>query len=185
MADNLLKQYMAGGMMKKENKMGHGGYMPEAPKDKKVVIMKEGNMMPSEAPEKEINAWKKEYAKWLKENDHLPDNQKKTAEQLLEMPRPKTEPPKPPQPGWSDEQYDAWGKEYDKWGKENTHLPNIQPSSQIVARFKAQKNQANTNAPVQNAQPSNIDVSKINSMDAKIQALEVKVDKIISHFGIK
>ena len=55
MADNLLKQYMAGGMMKKENKMGHGGYMPEAPKDKKVVIMQEGNMMPSEAPEKEMN----------------------------------------------------------------------------------------------------------------------------------
>ena len=137
------------------------------------------------APEKEISKWKKDYEKWLKENDHLPDNQKKTAEQLLEMPRPKTEPPKPPQPGWSDEQYDAWGKEYDKWGKENTHLPNIQPSSQIVARLKAQKNQANTNAPVQNAQPSNIDVSKINSMDAKIQALEVKVDKIISHFGIK
>ena len=78
----------------------------------------------------------------------------------------------------------CYGKEYDKWGKENTHLPNIQPSSQIVARLKAQKNQANTNAPVQNAQPSNIDVSKINSMDAKIQALEVKVDKIISHFGI-
>ena len=42
-------------MMKKENKMGHGGYMPEAPKDKKVVIMQEGNMMPSEAPEKEMN----------------------------------------------------------------------------------------------------------------------------------
>ena len=35
--------------------MGHGGYLPEAPKDKKVVIMQEGNMMPSEAPEKEMN----------------------------------------------------------------------------------------------------------------------------------
>ena len=52
MADNLLKQYMDGGKMKK---YPGGGMMPESPKDKKVVIMQEGNMMPSEAPEKEMN----------------------------------------------------------------------------------------------------------------------------------
>ena len=41
---------------------------------------------------------KKEYKKWLKENDHLPDNQKRSVEQILSQPRPKTEPPSPPNP---------------------------------------------------------------------------------------
>ena len=136
-----------------------------------------------DAPKSEIKEWKKLYKAWLKENDHLPDNQKKSAEDILKQPRPKTEPPKPPQPSWSDEKIDEWGVEYGKWVKENSHLPNLQPADQVVARLKAQRpgNKGdNTNAPVQN-----VDSGKLNTLDAKIQALEVKVDKIISHFGIK
>ena len=134
-----------------------------------------------EAPEKEIKKWKKDYKKWLKDNDHLPDNQKKSAEDMLSMPRPKTDPPKPPHANMSDEELEAWGKEFDEWRKINSHLPNLQPASVIIDRIKGQ--------PTQNVgtEPKNInavDSGKLNTIDAKIQALEVKVDKIIKHFGI-
>ena len=136
-----------------------------------------------EAPEKEVNEWKVKYEKWLKENDHLPDNQKRTADQLLSQPRPKTEPPSPPNPSMTDTQIDSWGEEYDKWRKENSHLPNLQPASTIVERLKSQRN--NNNPVGANNVPAPVDNGKINSVDARVQALEVKVDKIINHFGIK
>ena len=135
-----------------------------------------------EAPEKEIKKWKKDYKKWLKDNDHLPDNQKRTADQILSQPRPKSEPPSPPNPNMTDEQIDKWGEDYDKWKEENSHLPNLQPASVIVQRLKSQKQQNNQGANVPNTSVNND--GKINSIDARIQALEVKVDKIIKHFGI-
>ena len=139
-----------------------------------------------EAPKAEVDKWKKEYKKWLKDNDHLPDKQKKSVDDMLAMPRPKTDPPSPPNPQMTDEQLDQWGKEYDDWAKVNNHLPNIQPSSVIVARLKGARNQQQPGAPAPNAAaPTPVDNAKLNTLDAKIQALEVKVDKIISHFGIK
>ncbi len=131
-----------------------------------------------EAPEKEIKTWKKEYAKWLKENDHLPDNQKRTAEQILEMPRPKYDPPAPPKPGMSQADQDKWIEDYEKWRSDNDHLPNLQPAQQIMQRL----NQANAQAP--QVAPA-VDNAKLNSLEAKVQALEVKLDKVIAHFGIK
>ena len=44
----------------------------------------------------EIPKWKKDYNKWLGNNEHLPEERKKTAEEILEMPRPKSQPPKLP-----------------------------------------------------------------------------------------
>ena len=135
------------------------------------------------ASDKVVNKWKKDYKKWLKENDHLPDNQKRTAEQILSQPRPKSEPPTAPNPTMTDEQLDKWGEEYDKWKEENSHLPNLQPGSVIVQRLKSnrpQNNQPAANVPNQAVN----DEGKINSIDARIQALEVKLDKVIKHFGI-
>ena len=63
----------------------------------------------------EEKTWIKEYDKWLEENDHLPDNQKKSADDVLAMPRPKSEPPRPPQPTATDEELETWGGEYEKW----------------------------------------------------------------------
>ena len=132
------------------------------------------------APKKEEKAWREEYAKWLNDNEHLPNLQ--TADQILERPRPKTEPPKPPNPKGTDEELDVWAKEYDKWKDENEHLPNLQPSSVILDRFKQQR---------MNAQPPNTvvppvaDNAKINSLEAKLTALEVKMDKVMNHFGVK
>ena len=35
------------------------------------------------------------------------------------------------------------------------------------------------------APQSGVDNTKLNSLDAKVQALEVKLDRIITHFGVK
>jgi len=136
------------------------------------------------ASEEEVSKWKKDYEKWLEENDHLPDNMKKSADEMLKMPRPKSDPPAPPQPNMNDEDLDAWGEKYQKWVDENSHLPNLQPASVIVNRMKQQRP---TPGGVQSANKSGapVDNAKLNTLDAKIQALEVKVDKIISHFGVK
>ena len=45
---------------------------------------------------------------WLKDNEHMPNLQ--TVEQVLSRPRPKTDPPRPPQPGATDEQLDVWAQ---------------------------------------------------------------------------
>ena len=75
---------------------------------------------------KKLQNGKKEYNKWLKNNEHLPDDRKKTADEILEMPRPKSEPPKPPNVNSTDEELEKWSKEYTKWKDENEHLPNLQ-----------------------------------------------------------
>ena len=135
------------------------------------------------ASNKEVNKWKEDYTKWSEENSHLSKIQ--TADEILARPRPKTEPPKPPQPNSTDKELDEWGKEYDKWAKENDHLPNLQPVANILQRLKA-RNQgvgANNVPPVKNVPPFNS--SKINTLEAKVTALEVKIDKIMGHFGVK
>ena len=100
---------------------------------------------------KEEEAWTKEYDKWLNQNSHLPDT--KTAKEILDMPRPKTAPPNPPQPDATDEQIAAWVKGYDKWKEENSHLDGLIPSEALVQRFKQQrdmmKNQAQGLPPAQ------------------------------------
>jgi len=147
------------------------------------------------ASDEDVNKWKEEYSKWLKENDHLPDNQKKSVEEVLAQPRPKTNPPSPPRPDMTDEDFEKWGKEYDAWKDENGHLPNLQPSSVIISRLKAARAQQQGaqpgGAPQGGTPAANINVSggndsgKLNTLEAKVQALEVKVDKVLNHFGIK
>ena len=135
------------------------------------------------APEKEIKKWKAEYKKWLKENDHLPDKQKRSVEDMLDQPRPKTEPPKPPNPSMTDEQLDEWGKEYEKWKNENEHLPNLQPTQVILGRLKQQKSameQQQANQPSQNT-----GTAMSPDQNARLQRLEQKVDKLIKHLGVK
>ena len=133
-----------------------------------------------DAPEKDVKAWKKEYATWLKDNDHLPDNQKRTAEQILEMPRPKYDPPPPPRGDMSQIDKDKWIEDYEKWRTDNDHLPNLQPAESILQRLNGGPNGGN----VQNPNPP-FDPTILNNMGAKLQALELKVGKIIDHFGIK
>tara|TARA_Y100000593_G_scaffold80168_1_gene149542 strand:- start:853 stop:2574 length:1722 start_codon:yes stop_codon:yes gene_type:complete len=95
-----------------------------------------------DAPEEVVNNWKKDYAKWSKENKHLPGL--KTADDLLAMPRPKSQPPQPPNPNMSDNELEMWSLEWDEWAMNNNHLPGIQMSDALIARFKPQwQQQAN------------------------------------------
>ena len=116
---------------------------------------------------------KKDYEKWMKENEHMPKLQ--TVDEILSRPRPKTEPPRPPAPNSTDEQLEEWGKKYDEWVKENTHLPNLQPSAVILDRMKAQRDR-------QNPQGGG---SVTPALEARFQRIEQKMDKLIKHLGVK
>jgi thiol-disulfide isomerase/thioredoxin len=132
------------------------------------------------APKKEVDTWKKEYAKWTEKNSHMPKLQ--TAEEILEKPRPKSQPPMPPQGNMmSDgEAVKKWSKEWDKWKKENSHLPNLQDSGTIIEQLRKRQQAAPSQPPI-----PQVDNTKINTLEAKVTSLEVKIDKIMSHFGVK
>ena len=82
---------------------------------------------------------------------------------------------------------DRWYAEIKNWQEQNKHLPNLQPVEQIVQQMKQRRTQmaqqAGGGAPV--AAGGVVDNTKLNSMDARVQALEIKIDKIMSHFGVK
>ena len=138
------------------------------------------------ATKKEEKEWKTQYNKWLGDNKHLPADRKKSAKEILDMPRPKTEPPRPPMgPQSTDADIDKWSEEYKKWAKENSHLPNLQSVDKMVENFKNRKNQMAQRGGNQPPQLGGTDNVKLNNLDAKVQALEVKIDKIMSHFGVK
>jgi thiol-disulfide isomerase/thioredoxin len=122
---------------------------------------------------KEENEWKTQYNKWLDNNKHLPEAQRKTAEEILSQPRPKSEPPRPPMGAdTTEEGIDKWGIEFGKWQKENSHLPNMQPVDKMVENFKARLK----NAPTQpNAQPS---LPQIDALEKRIADLEAKLNSV-------
>ena len=145
------------------------------------------------ASEDETTKWTEDYNAWLKENDHMGKefmDRQKSAEEVLSNPRPKSDPPRPPMgpalKNATDEQLDTWGTEYQKWIDENSHLPNVQPATSAVQNMKNRRNQmlaSGGGAP--QAQGGSVDNAKINTLEAKVTALEVKIDKIMSHFGVK
>ena len=124
---------------------------------------------------KEELTWRKEYKKWAKENEHMPNLQ--SADQILERPRPKSEPPKAPSPQATDAELDTWGKAYDTWKNENSHLPNLQPVENIINNFKQRRQGGPPGAqpPVQNTQ----------GLERRIGTLEQKLDKLMTHLGVK
>jgi len=130
------------------------------------------------ATDEEVKTWKDGYNKWLGNNEHLPDNRKKTAKEILEMPRPNSEPPKLPNVDATDDDLDKWGKEYAKWKDENEHLPNLQPVDTVLNNFKNRKKQ------LQNQQtPQEKDVS--TKLLKRVDILERKLDKMMKHLGVK
>jgi thiol-disulfide isomerase/thioredoxin len=123
------------------------------------------------ASEEEVNKWKEDYNKWLENNEHLPDNRKKSADEILEMPRPKTTPPQTPPVQATDEELEKWGKEYEKWAKENSHLPNLQPVDKILNSFKQRRNQGKN--------------KEVNvNQEARLARVEKKLDKLMKHLGV-
>ncbi len=130
------------------------------------------------AKKAEIKKWKEDYNKWLEKNQHLPEIRRKTTAELLAMPRPKTEPPKPPAPMATDEEFEKWGKEYTKWKDKNEHLPNLQPTETILSNLKNRRSQ------MQNQQKQNSQGLNPNQ-EARLTRLEQKMDKLMKHLGVK
>ena len=130
-----------------------------------------------DASEEEVNKWKEDYNKWLENNEHLPEERRKTVDEILEMPRPKSKPPKAPafNSNPTDKEYDKWAKEYTKWKDENEHLPNLQTAEVLIKNFKQrQKNQ-----------PKNISGGLNSNQEARLARLEQKMDKLMKHLGVK
>ena len=142
------------------------------------------------ATNKEEIAWKKEYKKFIEDNQHMPDDWKKqlkSADVLLKNPRAKSDPPLYPTnfATITDVEIEEWSKITVKWQEENSHLKNLPPIDKLVEQIKNRRKQLQ----VQSGQAANgapsVDNPKINALDAKVQALEVKIDKIMNHFGVK
>ena len=155
-----------------------GEDIPEPPKPKG---------MPPRTPfmgasDTELNEWKKSYNTWLDDNKHLPKDRRKSTEEILKQPRPKSEPPRPPMgPEATDGGIDAWGKQYDEWSKENNHLPNLQPTDVMVRNFKNRIKQMankanNPNAQVQ-LQPQTPS-PEIGKLEKRITELENKLNSM-------
>ena len=117
----------------------------------------------------------------------------KSANEIIDGPRPKSDPPRPPAPGSTDEVIDQWGQEYEKWAANNSHLPNLFPVDKMVERFK-QRNQQMNNPNLQNPQqPNPVNRGDVNSkptgpttkltFDQRLSSLENKIDKIINALG--
>ena len=116
----------------------------------------------------EENNWKVEYETWMEENSHLPNL--KTADEFLAMPRPKSQPPPMPKPGSSNNEIKKWRTGYKKWSKENKHLPNLLPADQLEQRIR------NASKSQQQANPA---------FEQRLKSVEVKLDKLMSHLGVK
>tara|TARA_B100000700_G_scaffold17272_1_gene17090 strand:- start:120 stop:851 length:732 start_codon:yes stop_codon:yes gene_type:complete len=130
------------------------------------------------ATKKEEKEYKKEYDKWYKDNEKLPGI--KTADEMLKLPRVKSDPPRPPiqnPNGLTDEAIESWKKEYEVWLKENNHLPNIQPVDVIVNKLKSMQKSQMEMPTVPNKVSGDI--------EAKINRIEQKLDKLSKHFGVK
>ena len=128
------------------------------------------------AKKTEVSKWKKDYNKWLENNQHLPDDRRKTADEILEMPRPKSAPPTPPDINSTDKELDEWGKEYIKWKDENKHLPNLQPVDNVIQNLKRRRDMSKQQNNPQGLSPN---------QNARLTRLEQKVDKLIKHLGVK
>ena len=89
-------------------------------------------------------------------------------DEILSRPRPKTEPPKPPNPQATDVELETWGKGYDKWKDENSHLPNLQPVENIINNFKQRRDgvqQPPVQPPIQNQQALDFLMTTASSSD--------------------
>ena len=132
--------------------------------------------------DKENKAFKKEYDKWLKDNEHMGDGwskQQPGATKLLENPRPKSDPPMQPNqqvmvsPG-SDEAIDKWAVEYKKWLEVNDHLPQRMSVEQIVNNMK----QRSASMKGQGAAGGGVNPQQLAQLEAKI-------DRLMAHLGVK
>jgi len=87
-------------------------------------------------------------------------------------PKPKSPPPPLPKDWNNEDEIKNFKEKYNEWKEENNHVPNLQPAEQIVNRYKqqwkARKNQ-----------------SQPQTSDASVRGIEQKLDRLMSHLGVK
>ena len=132
---------------------------------------------------KENIAWKKEYKKWLKENNHMGEDwvsKQRTGDDIINGPRPKSDAPRPPfGQGTTPEDVDKWGEAITKWQEENNHLPNLPKVEMMVSNVK--------NRLTGQKAPGGMSAGTGLNPDqgARLQRVEQKLDKLMNHLGIK
>ena len=86
-------------------------------------------------------------------------------------------PPQPwPNPSFTDVQINEWKGKYERWLKENSHLPNTIPAETILERIK--------NAPPPGAPPG-MQMQANPQLETRIRTIETKLDKLMTHLGVK
>jgi thiol-disulfide isomerase/thioredoxin len=130
-----------------------------------------------DASDEDLEKWEKSHLAWLKNNEHLPEERRKSVEEILEMPRPKSAPPlRPNIQECTDDDIDKWGKEYQNWKTENSHIPTLQPSATVVQSLREAKNRMQMQQQSAPMSPN---------QEARLTRLEQKMDKLIKHLGVK
>ena len=104
----------------------------------------------------------------------LPEERRKSVDEILALPRPNSAPPQQPPLQASDDVINKWGKEYQKWKDDNKHLPKLLDSKQIIDNFKKRRDAA-----------ANKNVAVDPNQEARLQRLEQKMDKLMKHLGVK
>tara|TARA_X000001382_G_scaffold82707_1_gene58438 strand:- start:489 stop:1253 length:765 start_codon:yes stop_codon:yes gene_type:complete len=127
-----------------------------------------------DASEEVLEKFKEDYNKWLGDNEHLPEERRKSVDEILALPRPNSAPPQQPPLQASDDVINKWGKEYQKWKDDNKHLPKLLDSKQIIDNFKKRRDAA-----------ANKNVAVDPNQEARLQRLEQKMDKLMKHLGVK
>ena len=69
-----------------------------------------------------------------------------------------------------------WKKLYEKWAEENKHMPNIPNSNMMLNRLKQQ---------YEATQKRNITPGSNLALESRITTLEQKIDRLITHLGVK
>ena len=86
------------------------------------------------------------------------------------VPQPKSPPPPLPQNWDDDKEVGKWTEEYEIWCDKNEHLPNLQSAEELKERFKKQWEDRK---------------KQQQSVESRMGVLEEKMDKLMSHLGVK
>ena len=116
----------------------------------------------------------------------MPDTwqkQQKSANEIVDGPRVKSDPPRPPMGPQmakaTDADFDKWGEEMKVWQEENKHLPNLQPVANMVQQMKTRRNQ------MAQGGPGGPGGTVPPQLEGRLSSLEAKVDRLITHLGVK
>ena len=91
-------------------------------------------------------------------------------EKIPEPPKPKGKAPSLLKDWNNEKDVKKFKKDYEKWKKKNKHIPGLQTSDEIIGKFRTSQNQRE---------------KQKNSMEGRLQTLEIKLDKLMNHLGVK